>query len=220
MKKHHVLKHVIQTVMLSAALLLAAVPVHADGGRQEDSSSKTLLQSLQNTYWQWYYGSLTLPMDANGNAVINGIAFLRFPNAPGDGTPGSIDLTISAKQLFFVPLFAEGGTSYTDGTPPDDFLDLNIYRTLVIKFTIDGETIVNSRNVMNYFSQSEFVPVIPYRFGNLDSIIWTQSVGVYNGPLSPGHHVMKLDVRNTIPAFGAISEFHNTWNITVLPKNK
>ena len=219
MKKQHALRNLLAALVVTAGCtLMAPTTVQAQGN--ENSAASAFVQSLHDNYWRWLYGNITLPSDANGNAVSGGIAMLALPNAPGDGTPGSINLTLSAGEPFFLPLFGEIGTSYTDGTPPDDFLNLDIYRTLDIKFTIDGKTLVTTQNVMNYYAQGLFNPPMPFQVANLDSLIWFQSVGVLHAPLSVGTHVMKLDVRNTIPAFGAFGEFHNTFNITVLPRNR
>ena len=214
----------IPLLLIAVALVLCGAPaVRAENNNNNNSDnqaldSKTLARVFHDTYWRWFYGNTTLPTDENGHAVLSGIALMPLPNAPGDGTPGSIDITLRGGQSFFLPLFGELGTSYTDGTPPDPFLDLNIFRTLAIKFTIDGKTIVDSKNVMDYFAQGDLVPPMPINSGGIDSLIWFQSVGVLRGPLSPGKHVLKLDVKNTIPAFGAIGEFHNTFNITVSPR--
>jgi hypothetical protein len=220
-------KSLMPALLAAAAFVLSAAPPvwagnndhqNSPGDRDRDSfASKTLLRVFQDTYWRWLYGNTTLPTDANGHAVLNGTALMPLPNAPGDGTPGSIDITLSEGQPFFLPLFGELGTSYIDGTPPDPFLDLSIFKTLVIKFTIDGKTVVNSRNVMDYYSQFSLVPPMPYVVANMDALIWFQSIGVLHEPLSPGKHVLKLDVKNTIPAFGFIAEYHNTFNVTVQP---
>jgi hypothetical protein len=220
-------KGLMPALLAAASLMLSgAPPVWADNNHHDSQDhreseafgSKTLLRVFQDTYWRWLYGNTTLPTDENGHAVLNGIALMPLPNAPGDGTPASIDITLRAGQPFFLPLFGEIGTSYTDGTPPDPFLDLSIFKTLAIKFTIDGKTLVDSKNVMDYYSQSLFIPPIPFSSGNIDALIWFQSIGVLHEPLSPGEHVLKLDVKNTIPAFGFIGEFHNTFNITVSPR--
>lgn len=71
---------------------------------------------------------------------------------------------------------------------------------------------------MDYYAQSLLIPPISFQLGNLDHLIWFQSIGILHEPLAPGKHVLKLDVKNTIPAFGFISEFHNTFNITVSPR--
>ena len=222
-------KGLMPALLVTATLILSGSPPasadnddHHDSDRHHGSDdqtfgSKTLARVFHDTYWRWFYGNTILPTDENGNAVLNGIALMPLPNAPGDGTPGETNVTLRAEQPFFVPLFGLVGTSYTDGTPPDPFVDLSIFKTLAIKFTIDGKTIVNQKNVMDYYSQFAFVPPMPINSGGIDSLIWFQSIGVLGESLSPGKHVLKLDVKNTIPAFGFISEYHNTFNITVSP---
>jgi hypothetical protein len=175
------------------------------------------LDTWQELYWRWAFGDVSIPTDGNGNAVVGNVVLMPIPSTPGDGTPGSVDVTLTVGQSFILPLWALLGTSYTDGTPPDPFEPVSVFETLEITFTIDGEIVVNSGNVMSYFSQGEFDPEIPLPpdFAPFAAIIWFQSVGILHTPLRPGQHVLKLDVKNTQPAFGFIAEYHNTWNVTV-----
>ncbi|MDB6035925.1 MAG: hypothetical protein JWM16_6263 [Verrucomicrobiales bacterium] len=195
--------------------LVLAIPVFA--GLQPVASSSTAygktLAQWQNTYFRWSLGNITLPIDANGNAVVGNVVFLPIPQTPGDGTPGTQNVKLGVGQAFTLPFFGFLGNSYTDGTPPDDFLPLSVYQTLQISVTLDGVTLIDGRNVMQFFSQSSFDPVIP----GAAPIIWLQSVSMVHNPLTPGNHVLKLDVKNTEPGFGYIVEFHNTWNINVQP---
>jgi hypothetical protein len=206
--------------LVAAAALSLAAPLRADhDSDKKDKKDSALPRVLQDTYWRWAYGvsNIVLPKDENTNAVLNGIALLPLPNAPGDGTPGSIDITLRGGQSFFLPLFGLLGTSYTNGSAPDPLVDLSIFKTLAIRFTIDGKTVIDSKNVLDYYSQSTFVPPIPLNSGGIDSVIYFQGIGFLGEPLSPGKHVLKLDVKNTKPAFGVIVEYHNTFNITVSP---
>ncbi|HEY0456199.1 MAG TPA: hypothetical protein VGE41_07465 [Verrucomicrobiae bacterium] len=168
-----------------------------------------------DTYWTWALGGATLPNDAHGNAVVKGVALMAFPSAPGDGTPGSIDITLSAGEGFAIPFFAFLGNSYSDGTPPDTFAALSVFQTLDISVTLDGVTIVDGSNVMQYFTEFYFNPAIPLNSPPANAWIWAQTVGVVHAPLPVGNHVMKMHVRNTEPAYGFTFEYNNTWNIHV-----
>jgi hypothetical protein len=141
------------------------------------------------------------------------------PDAIGDGAPAHLDVTLNNGQSFVLPLWAELGTSYDDGTPPDPFLPDSVFQTLDISFKIDRVTVVNGRNVMDYYSKFTFSPAIalPPDFSPFASIIWFQGIGIAHAPLAPGIHTFALHAKNTQTAFGGISEYNNTWTVTVLP---
>ena len=171
-------------------------------------------------YERWLFGVLAVPIDGNGNAVVSPhVVLMPFPNTPGDGTPGHIDVTLNAGQAFVLPLWVELGTDYTDGTPPDPLLDISIFQTLNITFQIDGRTVINQSNVLKFYSEFFFNPPIPITgFPPVNSIIWFQGIGIVHPPLSVGTHTLKLDAVNTQPAFGGFFEYHNTWTVTVQHK--
>ena len=107
---------------------------------------------------------------------------------------------------------------------PDPFVDASLFATLDISFKIDGRTVVNHRNVLDYFAKGRFRPPIPLPadYAPLADIIWVEDIGVVREPFSVGTHTMKLDVVNTQavpPNFGGgFAEFHNTWTVKVLPR--
>jgi hypothetical protein len=189
----------------------------SDGYHSEGSDPLALFQDL---YWRWTYGGLNLPVDANSNAVVHDVVMMAIPSTPGDGTPGTQAVTLNACQTWMLPLWNLLGTSYTNGTS-DPIIGLNTFKTLNIKFTIDGKTVVSTKNVLDYFSRFNFNPPVPLNYPPVNAIVWFEGVGVLHGPLSPGHHTLKLDAKNTIPLppnFGApVTEYHNTWNVTVKP---
>jgi hypothetical protein len=143
---------------------------------------------------------------------------MPFPITPGDGTAGSINVTLNQGQSFMLPLWNILGNAYEDGSF-DTFLPLALFETLDIRFTIDGATVVANRNVMNYYTQFFFNPPIPFDSPPAVSFTFLQGIGITHAPLTPGNHVMKMDVKNTDTAdfFGITLEFHNTWNLTVQP---
>ncbi len=142
-------------------------------------------------YERWAFGELAVPIDENGNAVVDRhVVLMPIPNTPGDGTPGHIDVTLDAGQAFVLPLWAFLGTDYTDGTPPDPLLDVIFFNPPI--------------------------PIIG--FPPVNSIIWFQGIGIVYHPLSVGTHTLQLDAVNTQPAFGGFFEYHNTWTVTVEPR--
>ena len=181
-------------------------------------SSKTLAV-LQNVYWDWQLGQISLAPDADGNPVMGGnIALMPIPSAPGDGTPASIRVALQSGQEFFLPLWNLLGNSYTNGSQ-DGLIPLKVFQTLDIQFKIDGETILDRDEVMDHYSQFYFNPAIPFNSPPVTAWIWLQGVSILHGPLAPGKHVLKLDVKNTDTKdlFGLTIEYHNTWNVTVKP---
>jgi len=209
------------TIAIAMGALYVAQPARGSSptARVNSSAFGNTLTAWQETYFRWFYGDITVPTDSNGNAVVgNHTVLLPLPAAFGDGTPAHLDVTLSPGQSFVLPLWAELGTSYTDGTPPDPFLPDSVFQTLDISFTVDGATVINGSNVMNYYSKEPMSPVIPiYNFPPYDAVIWMESVGITHAPLTPGKHTLALHVANTQPAFGLFSEYNNTWTVTVQP---
>jgi len=187
---------------------------------QSSAFGKTLA-GWQDTYLRWEVGNITLPSDANGNAVVCNVVLMPLPNVPGDGTPGSLTVTLNSREAFFLPVVQEAGTSYTDGTPNDPLLPLSFFTRFNVRLQIDGVTVIDDCNKMHFFSQFYFAPPIPFPFGNINSIIWFQGFGIAHAPLRPGIHTIKLDEKAgqaLPPNFGGgFPEYHNTWTVTVLP---
>ncbi len=195
---------------------------HDDHDSDSDQffGSKALLTVFEDLYWRWAYGNgnVVLPTDQNGHAVVAGVALMPLPNAPGDGTPGSIDVTLKAGQPFFLPLIDSLGTSYTDGTA-DPFVDIKVFKkNLKLKLTLDGKIILDGNDAMDHYTQFSFDPPIPFNSPPVNAIIYSQGIGILHTPLSPGRHVIKLDVKLTLPVFNFTIEYHNTFNVTVQPK--
>jgi hypothetical protein len=207
-------------LVLVSALMLSS-PLLADNTLPGQSSAYgRSLAAWQDLYWRWAYGNLIIPPDSNGNAIVGGnVVLMPLPNAPADGTPGSVDVTLNNGQSFMLPLWALLGTSYTDGTPPDPTVDVSVFRTLDITFKIDGVTVIDNDNVMNYYTGFSFDPAFPLDFPPVNAFIWFEGIGLTHTPLTRGKHTMTLDAKNTEPVFGTfIFEYHNTWNLTVQAK--
>lgn len=206
-------------VIAIAALGCGAAPNEEDVATSQAELKRPdpRLASYQETYFRWLFGDKALSTDSFGNAVEKNIVMMPTPQTPGDGTPGSIDVTLGAGEGFTIPFFVELGTSYRNGNPPDPFEALSLFTTLDIKFTIDGKTLITKDNVLEYFSQFTFSPAIPYDDAVVQAVIWYQGVALLMNPLPPGEHVLTLDEKNAEPGFAGILEYHNTWNVTVEP---
>ena len=208
-------------VATGALLLTLALAASFTRPSYADSASDSALAQWQAIYWYWALGDandagVDFATDGGGNTTVGNVVLMPIPNTPGDGTPGSVDVTLNSGESFFLPLWDLLGTSYTDGTPPDEFVSLKVFKTLDISFKIDGVSVITTANVMDYYSKHEFDPEIPIDYPPIDAVIWVQGIGILHAPLSPGKHTMTLDVKNTMPAFGSFFEYHNTWNIRVV----
>jgi hypothetical protein len=190
--------------------------------RDRDQGDDDSLADWQALWLAWFIGDVDIPPDDNGNADVGHLVLMPIPNAAGDGTPASVDVTLDAGQGFVLPLWSTYGFSYSDGTPNDPLVPLSVFKTLKFNFSIDGKTVIDHRNLMDYYSQTLFPPPgLPLDLPPADAIISLQCIGIVHGPLSPGKHTMTLDAVNTQalpPQYGGgFAEYHNTWDVTVKP---
>ncbi len=208
-------------VAISAVLLALALFLSPPSPSYAAAASDTSLAAWDAIYWYWAFGDqdiagVAFGADVRGNTTVGDVVLMPLPNAPGDGTPGSIDVTLDSGESFFLPLWTQLGTSYTDGTPPDEFLSLKVFKTLEISFKIDGVPVIDNGNVLDYYAKNAFDPEIPIDFPPYDAVIWFQGINILHAPLSAGKHTLTLDVKNAIPVFGGVAEYHNTWNLKVV----
>jgi len=221
--KNSLFKSQIHKILAVIIGLQAFSALAGDPGAGKSTAFGKSLAQWQEIYWRWALGQITLPVDRNNNATVGGnVVLMPIPFAPGDGTTGSIDVTLDAGQACMLPLWNILGTSYNDGTPVDPAVSLNLFRTLEISLKIDGVTVISPNNVMNYYTSFSFNPEIPLplEWSPYLAIVWLQGIGVIQSPLSPGSHIISLDVKNTIPVIDGkgdayVFEYHNTWNVTV-----
>jgi hypothetical protein len=214
LKRPLLIKGLLPAVLIGSSLL-AATSALADGGR--DDGPRNSLAKWQELYYRWYYGGITLPTDPNGNAESDGIVLMPLPNAPGDGTPGSISVTLNAGQSFFLPFLGLLGTSYTDGTPTDPLVDYSVWKTMKFELTLDGHEIMNLQDALRTYVEFSFDPPVVLDSPPLDSIVWGEAIGRLFAALPRGEHVLHLVESTTEPAFGALFAYDNTFNITVQP---
>ena len=208
------------TIAVASAALCLAPSARAGSKAAPGHPSAFGRNSLaiwEDIWFRWSFGDITVPTDANGNAVVGSTVLLPTPSTPGDGTPGHLDVTLNNDQSFVLPLWVLLGTSYTDGTPPDPFVPDSVLQTLDICFTIDGATVVSGGNVGDYYSKFAFNPAIPINSPPYASVIWFQGIGITHAPLKPGTHTFALHAKNTQLAFGGFFEYNNTWTVTALP---
>ena len=204
----------------AAVVFFATLPVSSAASSGKRHAFGRTLAAWNAIYERWAFGAISVPTDLNGNAIVRPhVVLFPIPNTPGDGTPGHLDVTLSAGQAFVLPLWVLLGTDYTDGTPADPLVDVSVFRTLDIIFQIDGSTVIDNTNVLKFYSAFFFNPPVPIvGFPPVNSIIWFQGISLVHHPLSVGTHTFKLDAVNTQPAFGGFFEYHNTWTVTAQPR--
>ena len=170
-------------------------------------------------YTDWELGGTTIAPDANQNADVGHVVLLALPSAPGDGTPGSIDITINSGQPFALPFFQWLGNSYTNGSV-DPMASLDDFEDMDITVKVDGVTVITDKNVMDYYTETPLDPPIttdlPQGIG-ATAWVFAQTVGMVHSPLPPGKHTITLDESVALPDLGIPGPivYHNTWNITV-----
>ncbi len=169
------------------------------------SFGRTLAQ-WQATWLEWAYGSLTLPTDTHGNAIVANVVLMSVPNASGNGTPASLDLTLDTGEAFVVPLFLNAGSSLGTMFPASDFANMTL------TLTLDGTVILDSEDAAAFYTETVFSPPLPGT-----GTVFVQGLSIVHTPLPPGLHVLKLDERFAASGGGFTAEFHNTLNITVVP---
>ena len=198
-----------RTALLASLLLTLGSSLPANGGLAPQppgshSFGRTLAQ-WQATWLAWTLGDLALPTDTHGNALVNNVVQMAIPNTPGDGTPGSINITLNSGEAFVVPLIL------ITGRTTDPMISLNDFRNMTLKLTLDGVTILDSDDTLRFYTQTSFSPPLSFGFA------WVQGLSIAHTPLPVGQHVLKLDEKIVIPERGTTEEFHNTLNITVVP---
>jgi len=204
------------TVCLVAGLTARAGSGPAPGN--SDAFGRSLGQWML-AYTTWYLGSADIPPDGNGNADVGRVVLLPLPNAPGDGTPASIDVTLGTGQPFTLPFTQWIGNSYIDGSE-DPVADVSDFRDMQITVKLDGQPIITSKNVMDYYTEEEFDPPLttdlPAGIG-ATAWVFVQSIGIAHPPLTPGQHTLTLDESISFDDLGFTEPvvYHNTWNITV-----
>jgi hypothetical protein len=209
-------------VLVLFALSLAPTSFVSAGSKPSPAHSSAFGKSLEEwmlTYTSWALGGTKIAPDANNNAQAGHVVLLPLPSTPGDGTPGSLNVKLDSGQPFAMPLFQWLGNSYVDGSV-DPMADVNDFRNMEITLKIDGQTVITTRNVMDYYTEGTFDPPIttdlPPGIG-ATAWVFAQSVGLVHPPLSPGKHTITLDESVSLADLGFPGPvvYHNTWNITV-----
>jgi hypothetical protein len=211
----------IQNVTMATALLGLCLTLtgRAGNGPLPPGSSafgKNLAQ-WQALWLDWDVGDVTLETDTYGNARSGPVVLLSVPNTPGDGTPGSLNLTLGVGERFVLPLMLLYGNSYDNGTPNDALVSPSDFQNGTLKLTLDGATIMDNTTAFQFYTSTVYNPPLPFDFPPFTTIIWVQGISMVHTPLLPGQHTMTLDEKFTFPEYSVTFEYHNTWHLTVAP---
>ena len=215
------------TATLLAALLLSAAPLAVAGSPkgicQSGGVNSVVLADAMAKYWSWYYGGATGPQEL-------GRLFLVPMPTEGDWTSEGNVLTFQGNQSFEVrtgrtlvlPLSFFLGESYVDGTFDDPVNFPTDYKASSLLLRVDGRVIADSSRSkldclyidLTYFEEPIVYPE-PTSYGS-NAAIWMVGLGILLPPMSPGEHIIEMEVVSPLPFWGIQLGYYNTWYVTVV----
>lgn len=206
-----------------AALVLLASPAamagNPRGSCQSGGYNTVVLSDAMARYWAWYYGGVG-PQEA-GNLFL-------VPLPSGDLVSedplifqGSTSFSVRSGKTLVLPMSFFLGESYVEGPPDDPQYYPTDYKASNVLLTVDGGVIVDSTKSkldclfvdLTYFPE----PIAysePSYYGS-DAAIWMTGIGILLPPMSPGSHVVELQVVSPLPFWGIQLGYYNTWYVTV-----
>ena len=219
----------IVAVTLTAVLMLASQPTLAGSPKgvcQEGGYNKVVLADAMAKYWTWYYGGqvgpqkignlflVPMPDDGDWASVGNVVTF-----------QGSKSFELRTGRTLVLPLSFFLGESYVDGSydNPENFpID---YKASTLLLTVDGRVIADSSRTkldclyvdVTYFEEPIVYPE-PSSYGS-DAAIWMMGLGILLPPMSPGEHIIEMQVMSDLtqpPGYGYFLGYYNTWYVKVV----
>lgn len=202
--------------------VLAAAAIVATAGFAVAKSDA--LDRLMTRYFTWALGG-NQP-DHDGDVV-----FLPVPAGDGpdaDGVfQGEADVTMKAKQPFFLPIFVFYGERYDDGTLDDDpadhslipskedFLDADVLVEVDGHPYIDGSRDLHDLFVAPQYFKKAIVYDAPTDYHSV-AALWIEGLGFEHGGLSKGAHTLHLRITSDFlrDTYG-FAGWENTWHLTV-----
>lgn len=212
---------------LTAALMLSAAPAALAGSPkgvcQAGGVNQVVLADAMAKYWNWYYGGV-------GPQQIGRYFLVPLPSGELiSESPlifqGSTSFTVRTGRTLVLPISFFLGESYVEG-PPDDPANFPIdYKASSLLLTVDGRVIVDSTRTkldcvyvdLTYFPQPIMYPE-PSSYGS-NAAIWMMGLGILLPPMSPGEHIVQLQVLSDltqVPGYGFVLGYYNTWYVTVV----
>jgi hypothetical protein len=219
---------IVTATMMAALMLFASAPAVAGSPKgvcQAGGYNKVVLADAMASYWSWYYGGIgpqqignlflvPMPSDGDWTSVGNVVTF-----------QGNKSFEVRTGRTLVLPLSFFLGESYVDGTY-DDPVNFPIdYKASTLLLTVDGRVIADSSRTkldclyidLTYFDEPIVYPE-PSSYGS-DAAIWMMGLGILLPPMSPGEHIIEMQVQSDltqVPAYGFILGYYNTWYVTVV----
>ncbi len=214
--------------MLAAGMLLVssgAVAGSPKGVCQAGGYNKVVLADAMAKYWSWYYGGIgtqdigrlfLVPMPTNGWQISDDPTIFQ----------GDTSFTVRTGKTLVLPMSFFLGETYTDGSFDDPADYPTDYKASSLLLTVDGRVIVDSTRTkldcvyvdLTYFKE----PIVYPEPSSYDSnaAIWMTGLGILLPPMSPGEHIIDMQVVSPSPYSEINFGYYNTWYVTVVNPGK
>jgi len=214
--------------MLAAGMLLVssgAVAGSPKGVCQAGGYNKVVLADAMAKYWSWYYGGIgtqdigrlfLVPMPTNGEQISDDPTIFQ----------GDTSFTVRTGKTLVLPMSFFLGETYTDGSFDDPADYPTDYKASSLLLTVDGRVIVDSTRTkldcvyvdLTYFKE----PIVYPEPSSYDSnaAIWMTGLGILLPPMSPGEHIIDMQVVSPSPYSEINFGYYNTWYVTVVNPGK
>jgi len=213
---------IMAVTVMAAAMLMAPSSAFAGSPKgvcQAGGYNQVVLGDAMAKYWSWYYGGV-------GTQEIGHLYLVPLPN--GDMISedplifqGSTSFTVRTGKTLVLPISFFLGESYLEAPPDDPAETPTDYKASSLLLTVDGRVIVDSTRTkldcvyvdVTYFQQPIVYPEPSYYGSN--AAIWMVGLGILLPPMSPGEHIIDLQVVSPLPVWGINLGYYNTWHVTV-----
>jgi hypothetical protein len=214
---------IVSATMMAALMSFAATPAVAGSPKgvcQAGGFNEVVLTDAMASYWSWYYGGIggqdlgrlfLVPLPTNGVQISDEPLIFQ----------GDTSFTVRAGKTLVLPMSFFLGESYTDGTFDDPVDFPTDYKASSLLLRVDGRIIADSTRTkldcvyidLTYFPQPIVYPQ-PSSY-NSNAAIWMVGLGILLPPMSPGDHIIEMQVVSPLPFWSIDLGYYNTWYVTV-----
>jgi hypothetical protein len=219
---------VVAATLMAALMLSVSLPAVAGspmGVCQAGGYNKVVLADAMAKYWSWYYGGVgsqelghlfLVPLPTNGVQISDDPLVYQ----------GDTSFTVRTGKTLVLPMSFFTGESYVDGTFDDPADYPTDYKASSLLLTVDGRVVIDSTRTkldcvyvdLTYFPQPIMYPE-PSSYGS-NAAIWMTGLGILLPPMSPGEHIIDMQVVSPLPFWGINLGYYNTWYVTVVSPKK
>lgn len=208
-----------------AAFLLATSPFaiagNPQGVCQAGGVNTSVLSDAMAKHWTWWYGG-TGPQEVGNLFLVplptNGVQISDDPLI----FQGDTSFSMRVGRRVVLPMIFFLGETYVDGTFDDPADYPTDFKASSLLLRVDGRVVVDSTRSkldclyvdLTYFPQPIVYPE-PTGYGS-NSAIWMNGLGILLPPMSPGAHVIQMEVVSPLPFWGINFGYFNTWYVTVV----